>query len=397
MSNNFTAMLLALSLMLLLLWESASGLGLRCKEEERIALLQIKAELQLIGLEWKGMECCSWERVSCDPITGHVTKLDLGVDLGVDTVTLTQLVGDVLLSLNATTFLPLQQLRSLSLSELGITGCVAGAGFESRSSLSKLKKLDLSYNRLNNSIISSLAKVSSLRALDLEGNHIENVPVKEFSALNLEVVNLRSCDISGSLPYLGDWSSLKALSLAYNNLNGTITSTGLCHLKNLEELDLSVNNFAGNIPPCIGYLSSLRILDLSYNQFHVKISSSIFERAISLRYLSLSSNLLEGTLSISSFSNHSYLEVLGLSTSALNFEVEVVNLPFQLWVLELANCILNTESTFLYSQYNLQALDLSNTRSKGPVPTLWLLENNTNLVELVLSKTPLQGSFNFHQ
>ncbi|KAJ4813200.1 receptor like protein 9 [Rhynchospora pubera] len=393
--NNSTSTLLALALLLLGQWTSVSGSGLRvrCKEEERRALLHIKAELlqikpSLSFPEWEGEECCGWERVACDPITKHVTKLDLGdlMDNYFD--------WETQFLLNATMFLPLPQLTSLSLSRLHISGCKAGAGFESWSRLSKLKMLDLSWNNLNSSIISSFAKVSSLRALDLEGNFEmgPDVHVKDFSALNLEVVNLPDCGFSGSLPYLGDWSSLKALSLARNyGLIGTIISTGLCHLKNLEQLDLSGNNFAGNIPPCIGNLSSLQMLDLSDNQFHLKLSTSVFERLISLRYLSLSSNLLEGTLSMSSFSNHSYLQVLGLSTRALNFEVEVVNLSLQLVFLELANCILNMEPTFLYSQCKLKVLDLSNTLSKGPVPTLWLLENNTNLIELVLCKNSFTG------
>ncbi|KAJ4801403.1 receptor like protein 9 [Rhynchospora pubera] len=253
MSYNFTAMLLVQSLMLLLLWESASGFGLRCKEEERMALLQIKAELQQqIELEWEGMECCSWERVSCHPITGHVTKLDLGVLPMLDSILL-----------NATTFLPLRQLRSLSLSGLGIT--MAGAGFESWSSLSKLKILDLSYNLLiNNTIISSLAKVSSLRALDLENTGIVgNIPVKEFSALNLEVVNLRKCRLYGNLPYLGDWSSLKALSLAGSSLDGNITSTGkiprgLTKLTSLEAFSVAYNNLSG---PTLGVQSQFDTFD----------------------------------------------------------------------------------------------------------------------------------------
>ncbi|KAJ1700917.1 hypothetical protein LUZ63_000696 [Rhynchospora breviuscula] len=392
--NNSTTTLLALALLLLAQWASVSGSGRPCKEEERRALLHIKAELlqikpSLSFPEWEGEECCGWERVACDPVTEHVTKLDLG-DLFTDNI----FDWERQFLLNATMFLPLRQLTSLSLSGLHISGCKAGAGFDSWPSLRMPKILDLSSNYLNKSIISSLAKVSSLRTLDLEDNinfFEENVSVKEFSALKLEVVNLRSCGFSGSLPYLGDWSSLKALSLASNSLFGNITLKGLCRLKNLEELDLSDNYFAGNLPPCMGNLSSLKLVDLSDNQFRVKFPILTFERVVSLRYLSLSNNQLEGNLSISSFSNNSYLEVLGLSTNTLNFQVQVVSLPFQLQDLELANCILNVEPIFLYSQHKLRVLDLSNTRSKGLVPALWLLENNTNLIQLDLHKNFFTG------
>ncbi|KAJ1700912.1 hypothetical protein LUZ63_000691 [Rhynchospora breviuscula] len=381
MCYNFTRMLLVLAL---LLPEIVSGSGLRCKEEEQRALLHIKAEMSFSFLKWEGTECCNWERVTCHPTTGHVTELDFG-DFPND---YTSNIDHAML--NATLFLPLRQLRSVSLSGLDIYGCMPGSGFESWSGLSNLKMLNLSHNYLNTSTISSLVEIPSLRVLDLEDNPFiqGDVLVKvlaEFTALKLEVVNLRSCGgFFGSLPYLGDWSSLKALSLANNNLNGTLTSKGLCRLENLEELDLSNNDFAGNIPPCIGNLSSLKLLDLSDNRFELKFPTSMFQRVVSLRYLSLSNNHLEGTLSISSFSNHSYLEVLGLSTSTLNFRVEVFNMPFQLQDLELSNCILSVEPTFLYSQKKLRALDLSNTRSKGLSPVLWLLENNTNLVLLDL-------------
>jgi hypothetical protein len=48
----------------------------------------------------------------------------------------------------------------------------------------------------------------------------------EISELNLEVLSLHGCSFSGSLPYLGDLTSLKVFSLAENELNGTLISKG---------------------------------------------------------------------------------------------------------------------------------------------------------------------------
>ncbi|XP_078176028.1 cuscuta receptor 1-like isoform X2 [Carex rostrata] len=402
-------LLVALLVLVLVQWEMSTVSGsdsVLCREEERSALVHINASMSFpihsLDGKWEGKECCRWERVTCDPTTGHVTQLDLGVFHEHDVFDYERGI-----LLNASMFLPLHQLRSLSLSRHGIYNCTDAAGFESWFNLTKLEMLDLSSDDLATSTVSSLTKVSSLRALYLDYNIFMegNVPVKELSALNLEVVSLRATMFSGSLPYLGHWSSLKALVLSENYyLSGTLTSKGLCRLKNLEELDLSSNSFSGNLPLCMGNLSSLKLVDLSDNyQLQVEFPSSIFERLTSLRYLSLSYNQLKGTLSTSSFLNHSNLEVLRLSTiESLNFRVEVMNLPFQLQDLELANCILDVEPTFLCSQHKLRVLDLSNTSSKGLLSAMWLLlENNTNLIKLDLHNNfftgPLQLPFLIHE
>ncbi|XP_078182270.1 cuscuta receptor 1-like isoform X2 [Carex rostrata] len=450
--------------LVLVQWENVCVSGsdsVQCREEERLALLHINASISfpIHSLEgkWEGKECCQWERVTCDPITGHVTQLDLGISEDEDDW-LDYYQDSILL--NATLFLPLRQLRSLSLSTHGIHNCTDGSGLEKWSNLTKLEILDLSYNSLNGSIIYNLASVPSLRKLYLSDNLINNslpnfkgfqywsnltklemldlsfnqldismipslaqvsslrelyldntcnmmggsFPVKELSALNLEVVSLNGCIYYESSPLdLGHWTSLKALSLSNNGLNDdTFQLEGLCRLKNIEELDLSSNNFIGNLPSCMRNLSSLKLVDLSDNDLEINFPS-IFERLSSLRYLRLSNNKIEGNLSIGSFFNHSNFEVLGLSTRASsNFQVGVVNLPFQLQVLELANCILDMELTFLYSQHKLQVLDLSNTHSRGPLSAVWLLlENNTNLIKLDLHKNfftgPLQLPFLIHE
>ncbi|KAJ4745491.1 receptor like protein 1 [Rhynchospora pubera] len=128
--------------------------------------------------------------------------------------------------------------------------------------------LNLSHNYLNTSTISSLVEIQSLRILDLHDNpYIQgDVLVKEFTALKLEVVNLCSCGFSGSLPYLGDWSSLKALSLANNYLNGTLTSKdSISKLQHLLSLDLSHNSLTGQIPRELTKLTSLEVFSVAYN------------------------------------------------------------------------------------------------------------------------------------
>jgi len=64
--------------------------------------------------------CCQWEWVTCNPSTGRVTALNFDGFRGefVDN-------GDLF---NASMFLPLQELQSLSLRNLGIRGCIPGAG-----------------------------------------------------------------------------------------------------------------------------------------------------------------------------------------------------------------------------------------------------------------------------
>ena len=58
-------------------------------------------------------------------------------------------------------------------------------------------------------------------------------------------------------------------------------------------LNLSFNNFHGDIPPSIGNLTNLQVLDLSYNDLTGAISSSL-ERLHFLSRFNISSNDLEG-------------------------------------------------------------------------------------------------------
>ncbi|XP_028068520.1 receptor-like protein 1 [Camellia sinensis] len=166
--------------------------------------------------------------------------------------------------------------------------------------------------------------------------------------------------MSTPTPSIGALSSLKALFVAQNNLNGSLPIQGLCKLKKLEELDLNHNLFEGILPPCLSNLRSLKFFDISLNKFTGNISPSLFG-------------------SLNSLDGNDKFEV----------ETEDTNwLPmFQLNVLVLSNYNLNKLSgdvpKFLLYQNKLRLIDLSHNNLTDSF-TNWLLVNDTGLEVLNL-------------
>ncbi|KAL4625747.1 hypothetical protein ACB092_05G047200 [Castanea dentata] len=183
-----------------------------CIEEERMGLLELKAFLKshtnytkpLLPTwvyETKG-GCCSWEWVNCSTNTGHVINLTLS--------SINQWQDDVRGTwfFNLSLLQPFKELRILDLSNNGIAGWL---GNEELVYLSNLEVLILEYCGLNGSLpFKDMANFSNLEILDLSGNYF-----------------------TGSItPYIGALSSLKAISLSYNGLNGTLNTPGKNLLRN---------------------------------------------------------------------------------------------------------------------------------------------------------------------
>ena len=101
--------------------------------------------------------------------------------------------------------------------------------------------------------------------------------------------------ISGSIPSnLGEMKSLKYLSLFTNRLTGSLPS--LSGLSNLQELNLSVNDFVGTIPGSWGALSHLEHIDLvQVTDLSGTIPSS-FSSLTSLKWLRFDDTSVEGSI-----------------------------------------------------------------------------------------------------
>ncbi|KAL4625728.1 hypothetical protein ACB092_05G046300 [Castanea dentata] len=218
---------------------------------------------------------------------------------------------------------------------------------------------------------------------------------------SLEILDLSENYFTGSITsHIGALSSLKAISLFDNKLNGTLNTSEFCTLKKLEEIELANNGFEGMLPPCLNNLTSLSYLDISDNRFNGNLSSSPIANLTSLEYIDLSYNLFEGLFSFSSFANHSKLKVIQFLSDSNKLDIETENHSwdplFQLKVLVLSNCNLDKLTgnfpKFLLGQHELEVIDISHSKLNGSFP-IWLLENKTGLQLLNLRSNSFTGEF----
>ncbi|XXG72725.1 hypothetical protein AAC387_Pa07g1757 [Persea americana] len=232
-------------------------------------------------------------------------------------------------------------ISSFQIQSLSLQSCNISEFPNILQSLNHLGYLDLSKNKIHGEIPTWIWEVGngSLYQLNLSNNFLESFehPLPEFSSSGLQIVDLHSNKLKGSLPVLPhqvffhDYSNNKFSSiipatinftsaqyffLSGNNVSGEIPSS-ICKASLLEVLDLSRNNFSGNIPTCLGKIGdSLKILNLQRNAFQ-GIVPDTFKKECTLRTLNLDSNELEGPIP-KSLANCKTLEVIDLGNNRLN-------------------------------------------------------------------------------
>jgi hypothetical protein len=109
---------------------------------------------------------------------------------------------------------------------------------------------------------------------------------------------------------IGAMSSLTILDLSWNSIGGGVPAT-LGKLQRLQKADLSYNRLAGRVPPEAGSLRELVFLDLSHNSLAGPLPSSLAGLS-RLQYLLLQDNPL-GTAVPAVVGSLRRLQVLGLS------------------------------------------------------------------------------------
>ncbi len=200
-------------------------------------------------------------------------------------------------------------------------------------------------------------------------------------------------------PELGSLPNLRVLDLSKNSLTGTIPPE-LGNLENLEILDLGFNTLEGPIPPELGQLDNLEALSACYNrQWDPSVGwVSGLTGAIpaelgglaNLEVLDLTSNLLQGQISTAFLGNN--LEILSLGGNWLTgvIPAELGNLA-SLEILNLSSIGLRGEiPAELGNLGSLEILYLGGNHLTGAIPAE--LGNLANLEVLYLGGNQLTGA-----
>ncbi|XP_050284086.1 receptor like protein 21-like isoform X3 [Quercus robur] len=369
-----------------------------CWEHERAALLQLKASINSTAdidylRTWnstnKNSDCCDWERVKCDNTTGRVIQLDRNYTINWSREDW---------CLNASLFLPFEELQYLYLVGNQISRWVPNEGFERFSALRKLEMLYLANNNFNNNILSSLSGISSLKILDLSDNKLNgsfHIPgFERFSALHkLEMLYLANNHFNNNiLSSLSGISSLKILDLGGNKLNGSFHIPAFSNLEELYLDDNEIDDFVTTTTKGSNNLPKLQVLELGWNKVNARIFKSL-TTFTSLKILRMSGNNLEGSFTTEELSKLNNLEQLMLEKSSFDKSLlHKIGVMTSLNVLTMSYCGLNgtLPDQGWCELKKLQELYLSNNNFEGRLPSC--MANLTSLRVLDIPSNHFNGN-----
>ncbi|KAF3947805.1 hypothetical protein CMV_026116 [Castanea mollissima] len=227
-------------------------------------------------------------------------------------------------------------------------------------SLSELYLFYCQLDSLNPSL--GFVNFTSLRVLELPGNHFNHEIPNWFSNLSI---------------------SLLRLNLFNNSLKGNIPPS-LFNLEKLEFLDLGLNSLNGPLPSSVGNLSRIRTLFLDQNQLNGTIPKSLGLLS-KLETLFVGENSLTGTVDEGHFRKLSKLKELYMSKAPLFFNVNSNWVPpFQLDRAYMSSIKIGPNfPSWLQSQKSLSFLDMSMSGISGKAPGwLWNLTSSITCIDL---------------
>ncbi|XVE52916.1 hypothetical protein DITRI_Ditri02bG0162800 [Diplodiscus trichospermus] len=417
-----------------------------CPPYQNFALLQFKSMISLNNCtsenrcikdlsgfnprkiqSWKeGTDCCLWDGVSCDNVTGNVIDLHLGgcnlygtIDSNISLFLLSHLQR---LNLSDNYFCSSQipsriselvSLTHLDFSESDFSGSVP----LEISHLSKLVSLDLSYNPFLSmetfAVKRMVQNMTKLRVLLLGMVRMYNVAPHSLVNLSssLTSLNLYFCFLGfshgGEFPpkFIGVVATGLAVKIPYSI--GDLKNLEFLNVEGTGQLPNSIGNLGclkqlylqgfltGCIPSSIGNLTQITQIDLEYSNLSGELPLSL-GKLQNLEDLLLGENNFTGAIP-NAFTNLTKLASVSLGYNNFNGKLpfSLFNLTQPLWVFFSSNQLTGPIPSDINCRPGLLSLDISHNLLKDAVPS-WLFVLPL-LNSLDLSYNQLDGHINDFQ
>jgi Leucine-rich repeat (LRR) protein len=196
------------------------------------------------------------------------------------------------------------KLRYVYLSRNKLQGPIAMSFYDS----SEIFALDLSHNNLTGRIPEWIDRLFNLRFLLLSYNNLEGeIPIQLCRLDQLTLIDLSHNHLSGNIlswmisihPFPQQYNSRDSVSSSQQSFEFTTKNVSLSYrgtiIQYITGIDFSCNNFTGEIPPEIGNLSMIKVLNLSHNSLTGPIPPT-FSNLKEIESLDLSYNKLNGEI-----------------------------------------------------------------------------------------------------
>lgn len=420
----------------LLQFSNSLTINPRFESREICNPLHLNWTSRLSTTSWRnGTDCCTWDGIYCNNVTGNVIKIDLSCSHLQGTLlsnsTLFSLPHIVFLHLGGnnlsghipTSICQKSSLEFLSFKDNRLSGTIPPC----LGNLSNLQALELNDNQIQGPLPRSLAnctmlealylsyneitdtfphwlKTLPLRSLALGGNHFHSLvepnhnlfpfprlehllsgsnnfssqlPFEYFLHSNLTFIDLNGNSFIGSMPIPPP--AIEYYDIGDNRFTGHIPSL-ICNATNLVVLEVSINSLTGNIPQCLLNMgTSLEVLHLAINELQSTIRETHAPNNCSLKSIALNQNHLTGRLPRSLVRCKS-LEILDLSHNELedSFPNWLETLP-TLHLLSLrANKFLGpiNRPLVIHPFPKLHIFDISHNSFCGDIPTQYIVNFN---------------------